>query len=40
MSDDEESPKSHSMLGEELAAKLQEPKTDLMIGVVDGGRNV
>lgn len=35
VSDDEESPKSHSMLGEELAAKLQEPKTDLMIGVVD-----
>jgi len=35
LSDDEESPKSHAMLGEELAAKLQEPKTDLMIGVVD-----
>ena len=42
MSDDEEeegeeasSPKSHTLLGQELATRLYEPKKDLMIGVVD-----
>ena len=39
LSDDEEegeiSPKSHTLLGEELANRLYEPKMDLMIGVVD-----
>ena len=33
--EDDSTIKAHTLLGEELANRLSEPKTDLMIGVVD-----